>query len=234
MKIFAVSLLLVLSFLYLPAGKLEAQVFRRGEADGRPGLNITDAIHILRFLFAGEPAMLGCMDAADVDDDGSVAINDAVYLLNFLFRRGLPLPDPFPECGLDPTEDTLGCMSFAVGGSCPNLTGFFFAVDRSGSFTASGRLAIAKRELIRTLEVLSSTAELGIVFYDANLARFPADGNPVLATDANRSAAIDFVRSIPGGSGSCIQEGLLAALDFSDLANSRRKVISCISDGGGT
>jgi hypothetical protein len=43
-------------------------------------------------------------------------ITDAIYILNFLFLGGpAPLP-PFPECGIDPTVDGLGCASFAA---CP-------------------------------------------------------------------------------------------------------------------
>jgi hypothetical protein len=39
-------------------------------------------------------------------------ITDAVYLLNFLFLGGRAPVNPFPKCGLDPTEDELSCESF--------------------------------------------------------------------------------------------------------------------------
>ena len=46
--------------------------FERGDVDRSGGLNITDAVVILQFLFA-EPAGGGfCADAADVDDDGRI------------------------------------------------------------------------------------------------------------------------------------------------------------------
>ena len=52
---------------------------------------------------------LGCVDAADVDDNGQSEITDAIYLLTFLFLGG-PAPDePFPTCGPDATTDELAC-----------------------------------------------------------------------------------------------------------------------------
>ena len=85
-----------------------AESFVRGDsdADGVPGL--TDAVFTLDYLFRGgrEPA---CLEAADADDDGDINVTDAVYLLNFLFLgRGSP-PRPFPDCGLDPTNDEMTC-----------------------------------------------------------------------------------------------------------------------------
>jgi PKD repeat protein len=87
--------------------------FLRGDADadGVPGL--TDAVLTLDYLFrgGGEPA---CVKAADADDDGAVNVTDAVYLLNFLFLGHGSPPPPFPDCGIDPTNDDLGCESFAA------------------------------------------------------------------------------------------------------------------------
>ena len=36
----------------------------------------------------------------------------AGYVLTFLFSAGTPPPAPYPNCGLDPTADQLGCNSF--------------------------------------------------------------------------------------------------------------------------
>jgi len=58
-------------------------------------------------LFRGAEAP--CLDAADVDDSGAVTIDDAIRLLDFLFRDGTPPPVPFPSAGTDPTPDKLGC-----------------------------------------------------------------------------------------------------------------------------
>ncbi|MBI4605163.1 MAG: hypothetical protein HY721_24630 [Planctomycetes bacterium] len=46
-----------------------------------------------------------CMDAADVDDDGSVSEADLEMLKDFLAGQGGPPAPPFPQCGLDPSDD---------------------------------------------------------------------------------------------------------------------------------
>lgn len=83
--------------------------FLRGDSNGDLKVNVTDAVHILRYLFAGgtEPP---CLEAADANDDGRVSIPDAIYLLQFLGRMLDALPDPGARTpGLDPTPDDLGC-----------------------------------------------------------------------------------------------------------------------------
>lgn len=45
--------------------------FFRGDVDESGGLEITDAIRIFRFLFLGDGGSVRCLDAADVDDDGT-------------------------------------------------------------------------------------------------------------------------------------------------------------------
>jgi hypothetical protein len=87
-----------------PSGGL---AFVRGDADGDSRINVTDAVAILFHLFGGKP--LGCEDRGDVDDSGGVAITDAIVLLDFLFRRGLAPPPPFPTAGGDPTPDAHPC-----------------------------------------------------------------------------------------------------------------------------
>ena len=81
--------------------------FRRGEVnlDGR--VDISDAVRTLSFLFLGG-APIGCMDAADSDDNGNVNITDPIYLLNHLFLGGRELPPPgIDACGEDPSADEL-------------------------------------------------------------------------------------------------------------------------------
>jgi len=82
--------------------------FIRGDADLEGGVELTDAVYTLNHLFLGGPA-LPCADAGDVDDDGVLNITDAVYTLSFLFLGGPPPAAPYPEAGLDPTEDGLTC-----------------------------------------------------------------------------------------------------------------------------
>src|SRR5688572_23423057 len=110
-----VSVALVLVLTAAPWALLPGQEspFRRGDANQDQGLNISDAIHTLGYLFLGAPQQLACEDSADNDDDGRLTLTDPVYLLNHLFLGG-PLPrPPFLECGGDPTADALSCGSFA-------------------------------------------------------------------------------------------------------------------------
>ncbi|RTZ91459.1 MAG: hypothetical protein DSY92_04470 [Planctomycetota bacterium] len=90
-------------------------LFLRGEINGDISVNIADALFLLTQLFSGGPAGT-CADASDVNDDGSVNLADPIRLLAYLFSGG-EVPDaPFPACGVDPTADMLGCVSF---GACP-------------------------------------------------------------------------------------------------------------------
>lgn len=84
--------------------------FIRGDADKNEAVQLTDAIYILNWLFKGgeEPK---CLDAADADDNGKVDLADAVKILNHLFKGDPDLPTPYPEAGIDPTEDELSCAA---------------------------------------------------------------------------------------------------------------------------
>jgi hypothetical protein len=83
--------------------------FIRGDADGSAGVAMSDAIHILRAIYI-PGATLDCMDSADADDDGDVAMSDGIYILRHLYIPDSPPPhSPFPDCGVDPTPDRLGC-----------------------------------------------------------------------------------------------------------------------------
>ena len=83
--------------------------FVRGDLNGQLGVDLSDAGFLLNHLFLGGPRPVGCLDTADVDDDGELTLGDAVFLLNFLFRGGNLIPPPHPSTASDPTPDTLGC-----------------------------------------------------------------------------------------------------------------------------
>ena len=86
--------------------------FRRGDANADGRTDISDAVEVLRFLFAGTAAPL-CEDAADANDDGSVNVADAVSLLAYLFGGGPPPPAPFASCGFDPSDgEGLTCAAY--------------------------------------------------------------------------------------------------------------------------
>ena len=90
----------------------EREVFRRGDADGNGVLELTDSIRLLGFLFLGA-AEPGCLDAADSNDDGKTDIGDAVNSLNVLFLGSGNIPAPGAmNCGVDPTDDGLGCAAY--------------------------------------------------------------------------------------------------------------------------
>jgi len=87
------------------------------DLDGDGRAEPPDAIRILRHLFQGGP-IITCEDAADAadaddaddaDDDGVVAINDAIYILTYLFLGGSEIPGPTGECGVDWTRDAIEC-----------------------------------------------------------------------------------------------------------------------------
>ena len=83
--------------------------FVRGDSNGDGAIDLSDASHVLNFLFLGGTPPVACDDSADVNDDGQLNLSDAIFLLNFLFLGGDPVPDPHPEEGIDPTPDPLGC-----------------------------------------------------------------------------------------------------------------------------
>ncbi len=84
-------------------------IFQRGDANADGLVNISDAIFLLRHLFAGDEQP-SCLDAADFDNNTKLEITDAVYLLNHLFLAGPALPDPFGKCGTD--TESLGCTNY--------------------------------------------------------------------------------------------------------------------------
>ena len=76
---------------------------------------LTDVIRVADYIFASG-ARPACLDAADANDDGTVSISDALYLIMYLFQDGPLPPAPFQgtggalEPGLDPTFlDGLSC-----------------------------------------------------------------------------------------------------------------------------
>ena len=95
--------------------------FVRGDTDSDGAINLTDGVIPLLFLFSGGDAP-GCLDAADANDNGAMEITDAIIIFGWLFTGGLPPAAPTPlspgysaeECGVDPTEDGLGCEQVSL------------------------------------------------------------------------------------------------------------------------
>jgi hypothetical protein len=74
----------------------------QGDVNGSATLEITDVVSLL-FNLVGQITITPCATAEgnlalqDVDGDGSLTVNDAVYLLRYLFLAGPP-PDAGSEC----------------------------------------------------------------------------------------------------------------------------------------
>ena len=90
-------------------------IFDRGDCNTDGAYNIADPVFLLAALFTMGPAP-DCDDACDFNDDGGLGIADPIYGLSSLFSMGPLPPDPHACCAADPTDDALGCDSFA---GCP-------------------------------------------------------------------------------------------------------------------
>lgn len=84
--------------------------FVRADVNSDSGVDVADAIFLLDYLFTQGTAP-GCDDAADANDDGLIDIGDGIAILGYLFDNGAPPPAPFPNPGIDPTPDSLGCAT---------------------------------------------------------------------------------------------------------------------------
>jgi hypothetical protein len=87
--------------------------FIRGDANKDDGVDISDSVFILNYLFQNgrEPP---CLDAADANNDTRIDISDAIWMLNYLFHGGPQPSEPFPQAGVDPSDDgrgSLGCLA---------------------------------------------------------------------------------------------------------------------------
>ena len=92
--------------------------FIRGDVNKDDSPNIADVIYLLDWLFrGGRPPP--CLDAADVNNDTGpdnargIDLADPVWLLAFLFRGGPQPSEPYPQAGVDPSDDGSGSMGCA-------------------------------------------------------------------------------------------------------------------------
>jgi hypothetical protein len=110
------DVILLLGFWYYEEGPGEQQ-FIRGDVNEDGLVNSSDIAKCM----SGPP--FSCDDAADVNDDGVWNTLDCDYLVAFLFSGGPPPPAPYPDCGIDPTADALGCAEFPP---CPGGPGQWY------------------------------------------------------------------------------------------------------------
>jgi hypothetical protein len=92
--------------------------FIRGDCNGDGATaDLTDAVFLLGFNFAGTDAP-PCDAACDLDGDGDIAsVTDAIAMLSFTFVGGAPPVAPFPACGPEtaPPEAALACATPPAG-----------------------------------------------------------------------------------------------------------------------
>ena len=81
--------------------------FIRGDVNDDGRMNLSDVVGLLGYLFLGNE--ISCKDSGDVDDTGILENTDAIYALGFLFLGSVQPPPPFPQRGVDPTQDALDC-----------------------------------------------------------------------------------------------------------------------------
>ncbi len=132
---------LIVAFVALLFPALASAQFKRGDANGDGCVDGLDVDLIAdTLLIPGFPSPQ-CMDAADTNDDGLFNISDLIYIAAWLeipSSPAPPAPGPF-YCGVDPTDDEVGCEVYEGCGPClPDVTGSLTAGDASAVPGATG------------------------------------------------------------------------------------------------
>ncbi len=102
----AFLLAFVLLVLRAQSGANQA-AFVRGDTNGDGDVTLVDVIFDLQYQFQSGP--LRCLAAHDSDGNGVVNLVDPLANLTYLFLAGPAPPPPFPECGIDLSEEPLAC-----------------------------------------------------------------------------------------------------------------------------
>ena len=91
----------------------QGSAFIRGDANQDGGMDISDPVWMLQYLFA--TARVDCVAAFDFNGDELLDLSDVIGELSFIFQGGTPPEFPYPDCGV-PAGTIGGCYSFSV---CP-------------------------------------------------------------------------------------------------------------------
>lgn len=155
--------------------------FVRGDANGDALVDVSDPVYALNYLFDFGPVL--CLDAVDANDDGLADVSDAVYLLEFLFNFGAPPPPPLDTCGIDPTDDAIGCDGPLPG--CPGSLGppSTPVLDAFNPFTADATITLSGDALGANRVIV--TTPVGVVEYPVVDDRFDATAIPLLQNAVN-------------------------------------------------
>ncbi|MDE0961159.1 MAG: hypothetical protein OSB09_10290 [Planctomycetota bacterium] len=105
-------LMLLLAIAWVPWTPCQAQDlsgFIRGDVNGDLSIDLSDPVQLLEVLF-GPTQGLNCAEAADLNDDGLLQLDDVIVSLGLIFLGDpIQLAAPFPGCGTDPVTNTLPC-----------------------------------------------------------------------------------------------------------------------------
>jgi len=86
--------------------------FIRGDLNQNGSLSLLDGVLLLYRVSGIEPPG-SCLDADDINDDGILTIGDAVFLFQYMFAGGTPIPGSAGTCSPDLTPaDSLDCVQF--------------------------------------------------------------------------------------------------------------------------
>lgn len=94
---------------------------------------------------------------------------------------------------------------------------FVYVVDASGSMYDYNAIAVAKAELLASLEQLDSTQQFQIIFYNEKYFPMTAPGGKdqlFWGTDTSRTLASQFIRGVQPDGGTRHLDALLAALTY--------------------
>jgi hypothetical protein len=223
---------LIITIVILASPAARASWFIPGDVDGDGVRSLIDVVQILGHMFQTDQISLRCLEAADVDNNGTIEITDAVDLLQYLYL-GSPPPWPkplFPGCIYDRAIGTLDCeMSEAC-----SSQGVFFVCDRSGSMSEEAKLQKLQREAIKGILQLSEGDQFAVIFFNSSVDMYPASSQPAVATAQTKSEALAFIMSQESHSYSCPKQALLAALDFATESPAAKKEILYFTDGFAT
>ena len=140
---------------------------------------------------------------------------------------------PFDALGqADDEEDAPEIVIFE--GTQLEADGFFYVIDRSGTMNDRGELGIARKEVVKNISEFSDRVQFGVVFFGADIAKFPSSGQPADASPSMKASGINFVQSTPQLNGTCCQKAISAIFQMANIATCKKKVIVYLSDGGGT
>jgi hypothetical protein len=190
---------------------------------------LADARGILSFLFDRHTdAVLWCLDAADVDDDGEISISDPIYLCNWLQLGGPPPPPPFDRCGEDPTEDGLECETSNCGTfqqAFAGSDGIIIVIEGTKSMVENGGFSIVRQQVRLAVDKFEHDIQFVIHAFGGMVTSFPPSGTILAATPSVKEGALAFLAALEPMEGSCPHLGLLEALESLELSTVKANAI---------